>query len=56
MQQIGPQRVQDLTGLGGESNSLGIVQEIEVWPYYLMVYAQTRFRVEEWDAYNSLGF
>ena len=28
---------------------MGIRQEIKIWPYYLMVHAQTRIRHEEWD-------
>ena len=28
---------------------LGIVQEIEVWPYYQMVYSQTRLLPGEWN-------
>ena len=38
----------------GEDDSLGIVQKIKIWPYYQMVYAQTRIHPKEWDAYNSL--
>ena len=30
-----------------ESNSLGIVQEIEFWPYYQIVYARRRFCFEK---------
>ena len=41
---------------GGEGDSLGIVQEIEIWPYYEMVYAQIRIRPGEWDTQDSLGF
>ena len=32
-----------------------ILWEIEIWPFYQMVYAQTRTNPEEWDAQNSLG-
>ena len=37
-------KVQDETWLDGP---LRIVQEIEIWPYYQMVYAQTRIRSRE---------
>ena len=33
---------------------MGIVQEIEFWPYYQIVYAQTRIHPR--DALNSQGF
>ena len=42
--------------LGGESDSLGIVQEIEIWPDNQMIYAQTKICAGEWDAQNSLEF
>ena len=32
------------------------MQEIRIWPYYQMVYAQNRIHNKEWDAENSLGF
>ena len=32
------------------------MQEIEIWPYNQMVYAQTRICPREWDAQNSQGF
>ena len=35
--------------MGGESDPLGIVQEIEIWPYIQMVYTQIRIRRKEWD-------
>ena len=31
------------------SNPLGIMQEIETWPYYQMVYALSRICPGEWD-------
>ena len=43
-----------LPRLDGEGDPLGIVQEIEIWPYYQMVRAQTRIYPREWDAENSL--
>ena len=42
--------VQDKALLDGKGDPLGIVQEIEIWPYYQMVYAQTRICSREWDA------
>ena len=32
------------------------MQEIKVWPYQRVVYAQLRIRLSEWDAQTSLGF
>ena len=55
MQQICLETVQDKTRLGGESDLLGIVQEIEIWPHEQMVYAQTRICPGEWDAQTFLG-
>ena len=40
----------------GERNSLGIVQEIEIWPCEQVVYAQPRICPRKWNAQNSLGF
>ena len=34
----------------------GIVQEVEVWPYKQMVYAQKRICPGEWDTQTPLGF
>ena len=42
--------------LGGQSDSLGIVQEIELWPYEQMVYAQPKICPGEWDPQTLLGF
>ena len=42
MKQARAKRVSDKTWLGGEGNLLGIVQEIEIRPYYQIVNAQTR--------------
>ena len=47
---------QDKTRLGGKGDPQGIVQKIEIWPWYQMVYTQTRINSGEWDAQNSLGF
>ena len=44
------------TWLGGEYYPLRIVQEIEIWPYYQMVYAETRISSGKCEAQNSLGF
>ena len=35
---------------------MGIVQEIEIWPYEEVVYAQAGICLGKWDAQNSLGF
>ena len=42
--------------LGGQDDPLGIVQEIETWPYEQMVYAQPRIHPVEWDTQTPLGF
>ena len=39
MQQISTEGVLDLTRLCWQSDQLGIVQEIEIWPYEQMAYA-----------------
>ena len=44
MQPISTERVQDKTRLGGQGDPLGNVQEIEIWPYEQMVYAQPSAR------------
>ena len=46
----------DETRLGEQDDLLGIVQNVEIWPYEQMVYAQTRTHHRKWDAQNSLGF
>ena len=56
MQQISTKRVYGKAWLGGESDPLGIVQEIEIWPYEQVVYASTRIRPREWDTQTSLEF
>ena len=35
---------------------LGIVQETEIWPYYQILYKQTRIYPGDWDTQISLGF
>ena len=40
----------------GKGDPLGIVQEIDIWPFEWMVHAQTRTCFEEWDAQSSLEF
>ena len=42
--------------MGGEGDPLGIVQEIEVWPYKQMIYAQPGICPREWDTQTPLGF
>ena len=44
------------TRLSGQVDPPRIVQEIEIWPYELMVYVQLEICPREWDAQNSLGF
>ena len=39
-----------MTQLGGQGEPLEIVQEIEIWPYKQMVYAQPRINPGKWDA------
>ena len=56
MQQITTKREWDLTWLGGQGDPLGIVQEIYIWPYEQVVYAQPRIRPGKRDAQSSLGF
>ena len=41
--------VQDYTRLGRKGDSLGIMQEIKIYPYYQVVCAQTRIRLREWE-------
>ena len=49
MQQSSIKGVQDQPWLGGKSDPLGIVQEIEIWLYDQMVYAQATVSLREWD-------
>ena len=42
--------VQDKAWLSRKGDLLGIVQEVKIWPFYQIVYAQTRIRLIEWDA------
>ena len=42
--------------MGGECDPQGIVQEIKIWPYKKVVYAQLWIHSVEWDAQISLGF
>ena len=48
MQQISTERVQDWTRLGGQGCPLGNVQEISIWPYEQMVYAQPSTCPKKW--------
>ena len=50
MKQTSTKRLEDLTWLGGKGYPLGIVQEIDVWPYYQIVHVQTRICPGEWDS------
>ena len=42
--------------LGVQGDPLGIVQEIEIWPYEQTVYAQRRICPVEWSAKTPLRF
>ena len=42
--------------MGGKGDPLGIVQEIEIWPYEQMVSAQPRICPGERDVQTPLGF
>ena len=42
--------------MGGDGDPLGIVQEILIWPYEQVVYAQPGIRSRKWDSKTSLGF
>ena len=53
--QTGIKRVQDWKCLSGECDPLGIVQEIHIWPYTLVVSAQTRIRCREWDIQGTFN-
>ena len=35
---------------------VGKMQEIEIWPYKQMVYAQPRICLGEWDTHTYMGF
>ena len=41
MQQTSAKRLQNKAQLGGKGDLLGILQEIEIGPYYQMVYTQS---------------
>ena len=42
--------------MGSEGDPLGIVQEISIWPYEQVGYAQPRILPGEWDAQRFQGF
>ena len=42
--------------LGRKGGPQGIMQEIKIWSYYLMVNGQTRICPWKWDAQNFLKF
>ena len=44
-----------MTRLSEGDDPLEIVQEVWIWPYEQIVYAQRRKRPEKWDVQNSLG-
>ena len=39
-----------------EGNLLGIVQQIEIWPYQQMVHVKTKIRQREWDIIFFFNF
>ena len=41
---------------GDESDPLGIMQGIEMWPHHQMVFEQHRIHSRELDTSNPLGF
>ena len=45
-----------MTQLGYEGNPLGIVQEIEIWPYEQIVFEQNNISPGKWDTETHLGF
>ena len=55
-QQTSTKGIQDKVWPGGKGDPLRIVREIQIWPYYQMVYTPTRICLSEWDTQNSLGF
>ena len=42
--------------LNGERDSLGIVQETEVWSYRKIVYTQTRIYPRKWDTQIDINY
>ena len=49
MQQTSSGGFKEQIWLGGEADPLGIVQEIEIWPYFQKIYVKTRIRFGKWD-------
>ena len=49
MQQSRIKGLHDLTQQVGGDRPLGIVQEIEIWPYEKMVYVRPGISPGEWD-------
>ena len=45
-----------MTRLGRQGDPQGTVQEVEIWQYEQMVYAQPRICPREWDAQTPLRF
>ena len=56
MQRISAKRVYDKTWLSRESNPLGMVQKMLIWPYEQVLHAQPRIHPGEWDAHTSMTF
>ena len=42
--------------MSGQDDPLRVVQEIRIWPYEQMVYAQPRSFPGEWDAQTPMEF
>ena len=55
MQQISTEREEDFARLDRQGDPLRIVQEIEVWPYEQMIYAQPRILFWRMTRTNSSG-
>ena len=48
MLETSAKEVHDNILLGGKGTQLGLVQEIKIWPYCQMVYAQNNTYHREW--------
>ena len=50
MPQTGTIRIHDLTQKSGVCDPQGSATEIQIWPYYQMIYAQTSVFPRKWKA------
>ena len=50
MQETRAKRLQDHAWPGENDGLLGVVQEIKIWPYFQVTYAQTRIQLREWNS------